>query len=125
MGELEGIVIAPVPVMEAFNNNAEREEYWRHVDNSVNAVSFGFVATAILISMFLLMAIFEKFIRSRSSSSQNINNSASSSSHTITRLDHLEEQIVYGAKLDYPSPKVSFLISFSKFFQFLFLKKKK
>lgn len=36
---------------------------WRHFDDSVNAVSFGFVATAILISMFLFMAIFERFLR--------------------------------------------------------------
>ncbi|XXG59784.1 hypothetical protein AAC387_Pa04g1804 [Persea americana] len=43
------------------------EERWRHFDNSVNAVSFGFVATAILISMFLVMAIFERFLRPRSS----------------------------------------------------------
>ncbi|OWM91266.1 uncharacterized protein LOC116202291 isoform X1 [Punica granatum] len=35
----------------------------RSFDNSVNAVSFGFVATAILISMFLVMAIFERFLR--------------------------------------------------------------
>ncbi|ERN03412.1 hypothetical protein AMTRI_Chr02g219130 [Amborella trichopoda] len=44
----------------------EREEHWRRLDNSVNAVSFGFVATAILISMFLVMAIFERFLRPRS-----------------------------------------------------------
>ncbi|KAI3697972.1 hypothetical protein L6452_31079 [Arctium lappa] len=35
---------------------------WRHFDKSVNAISFGFVATAILISMFLVMAIFERFL---------------------------------------------------------------
>ncbi|GER36483.1 cell division protein FtsW homolog, partial [Striga asiatica] len=28
-----------------------REDHWTHFDNSVNAVSFGFVATAILISI--------------------------------------------------------------------------
>ncbi|XP_021902324.1 uncharacterized protein LOC110817914 [Carica papaya] len=43
--------------------NLQREEHWRHFDNSVNAVSFGFVATAILISMFLVMAIVERFLR--------------------------------------------------------------
>ncbi|CAM8887649.1 hypothetical protein QQ045_026554 [Rhodiola kirilowii] len=44
--------------------NWQREDpHWRHFDNSVNAVSFGFVATAILISMFLVMAVFERFIR--------------------------------------------------------------
>ncbi|XP_071722769.1 uncharacterized protein [Rutidosis leptorrhynchoides] len=43
-----------------------RGDHWTHFDNSVNAVSFGFVATAILISMFLVMAIFERFLRPRS-----------------------------------------------------------
>ena len=91
--------------------NAEREEYWRHVDDSVNAVSFGFVATAILISMFLLMAIFEKFLRSRSQQHP---------SPSRTSLD-LEQQRVYGAKFDYPSPKVtSFFLSLSlSFFSYL------
>ncbi|KZV37142.1 hypothetical protein F511_15062 [Dorcoceras hygrometricum] len=37
-----------------------------HSDDSVKAVYFGFVATAILISMFIVMAIFEKFIRKNS-----------------------------------------------------------
>ncbi|KAF3443864.1 hypothetical protein FNV43_RR13554 [Rhamnella rubrinervis] len=77
--------------------NAEREEYWRHVDSSMNAVSFGFVATAILISMFLIMAIVEKFLRPRSSSP---------SSPSRSRLD-LEAQMVYGGKHDCPSPKAS------------------
>ncbi|PSS04763.1 UPF0753 protein like [Actinidia chinensis var. chinensis] len=40
----------------------QRDEHWRHFDDSVNAISFGFIATAILISMFVLMAIFEKFL---------------------------------------------------------------
>ena len=35
---------------------------WRHFDKSVNAICFRFVATAILISMFLVMAIFETFL---------------------------------------------------------------
>ncbi|KAF7803520.1 putative transmembrane protein [Senna tora] len=39
------------------------EQHWSDFDSSVNAVSFGFVATAILISMFLIMAIFERFLR--------------------------------------------------------------
>ncbi|KAL1562695.1 hypothetical protein AAHA92_05248 [Salvia divinorum] len=43
-----------------------RDDHWTHFDDSVNAVSFGFVATAILISMFLVMAIFEKFLRTTS-----------------------------------------------------------
>jgi hypothetical protein len=36
---------------------------WRQLDSSVSAVSFGFVATAILVSMFLAMAIIEHFRR--------------------------------------------------------------
>ncbi|KAK8698629.1 hypothetical protein V6N13_114740 [Hibiscus sabdariffa] len=73
----------------------EREEHWRRFDNSVNAVSFGFVATAILISMFLVMAIFERFIRP-----------ASFSSNTATPND-LESQAMPNAKLNYPSPKTT------------------
>ncbi|XP_073056037.1 uncharacterized protein [Primulina eburnea] len=44
----------------------QRDEHLTHFDDSVNAVSFGFVATAILISMFIVMAIFEKFLRTTS-----------------------------------------------------------
>ncbi|XP_071709140.1 uncharacterized protein [Rutidosis leptorrhynchoides] len=44
----------------------QRDDNWRHFDKSVNAISFGFVATAILISMFLVMAIFERFLRTTS-----------------------------------------------------------
>ncbi|KAI3745501.1 hypothetical protein L1987_58615 [Smallanthus sonchifolius] len=44
----------------------QREDQGRHFDKSVNAISFGFVATAILISMFLVMAIFERFLRTNS-----------------------------------------------------------
>lgn len=47
----------------------QRDERLTHFDNSVNAVSFGFVATAILISMFIGMAIFEKFLRTTSTHS--------------------------------------------------------
>uniref|UniRef100_A0A804PBL5 Uncharacterized protein n=1 Tax=Zea mays TaxID=4577 RepID=A0A804PBL5_MAIZE len=35
---------------------------WRQLDRGVSAVSFGFVATAILVSMFLAMAILEHFL---------------------------------------------------------------
>lgn len=42
---------------------AAEEMRWRQLDNGVSAVSFGFVATAILVSMFLAMAIFEHFLR--------------------------------------------------------------
>ncbi|OVA20227.1 hypothetical protein BVC80_157g16 [Macleaya cordata] len=80
----------------------QREEHWRHFDNSVNAVSFGFVATAILISMFLIMAIFERFLRPRSSPV---------SSSGGRNLRDLEAHLGFNGKLDYPSPKVN--LSFS------------
>ncbi|XVF44430.1 hypothetical protein PTKIN_Ptkin02bG0119500 [Pterospermum kingtungense] len=77
--------------------NLEREEHWRRVDNSVNAVSFGFVATAILISMFLVMAIFERFLRPRSFSANTSTNPSDLESHHTA---------AFNGKLDYPSPKV-------------------
>lgn len=40
-----------------------REAPWKNVGTSMNAISFGFVATAILISMFLIMAIFEHLFK--------------------------------------------------------------
>lgn len=71
--------------------NGEREEQWRNLYNSVNAMSFGFVATAILISMFLVMAIFERLMRTRSTQSRE---------NTRTDLE------AHNGKLEYPSPKV-------------------
>ena len=41
----------------------DKETPWKSFGTSMNAISFGFVATAILISMFLIMAIFEHFFR--------------------------------------------------------------
>ncbi|KAK4339880.1 hypothetical protein RND71_041342 [Anisodus tanguticus] len=40
-----------------------REGQWRKFGTSMDAISFGFVATAILISMFLIMAIFEHLFK--------------------------------------------------------------
>ena len=74
--------------------NVQREDHWRQFDNSVNAVSFGFVATAILISMFLVMAIFERFLRP--------NSSPGGRNH-----GDLESQLSFNRKLSHPSPKVS------------------
>eukprot|EP00258_Populus_trichocarpa_P030616 XP_024446635.1 uncharacterized protein LOC18108589 isoform X3 [Populus trichocarpa] len=92
-------VVSP-PTTTLVPLNLERDDHWRHFDNSVNAVSFGFVATAILISMFLVMAIFERFLRPRSlSSSAGTNGSSSSSSND------LEAQVVFHGKLDFPSLK--------------------
>ncbi|KAI3456286.1 hypothetical protein Pfo_012949 [Paulownia fortunei] len=80
----------------------QKDDHWTHFDNSVNAVSFGFVATAILISMFLVMAIFEKFLRTTSP--------ALSPSGGRRRHSDIEAQNHIGglnAKLCYPSPKIS------------------
>ncbi|KAK6149894.1 hypothetical protein DH2020_017419 [Rehmannia glutinosa] len=80
----------------------QKDDHWTHFDNSVNAVSFGFVATAILISMFLVMAIFEKFLRPTSP--------ALSPSSARRRHPDIEAQNHIGgfnAKLGYPSPKIS------------------
>ncbi|KAJ6855817.1 hypothetical protein NC651_040442 [Populus alba x Populus x berolinensis] len=94
-------VVSP-PTTTLVPLNLERDDHWRHFDNSVNAVSFGFVATAILISMFLVMAIFERFLRPGSlSSSAGANGSSSSSSND------LEAQVVFHGKLDFPSPKMT------------------
>ncbi|XP_048433624.1 uncharacterized protein LOC125474231 [Pyrus x bretschneideri] len=94
----QGIALAPV-------NTDREEEKWRSFNNSVNAVSLGFVATAILISMFLVMAIFERFFKPRSSQ---LSTSARSTT-TTTHLD-LQPQITYNdSKLDHHhSHKVSF-----------------
>lgn len=94
-GEQKWGAIAPaLPAVSPLN--PEREEYWSRFDDSVNAVSFGFVATAILISMFLVMAIFERFLRPRSPAA-------------IGRPpSDLEAQMVFDAKPRYPSSKVFF-----------------
>lgn len=99
------MVSAAAPsIAPAVNSGIERDDdHWRSFDNSVNAVSFGFVATAILISMFLIMAIFERFLRQRPSGSGGQNGS------------DLEAQMRVHGKLEYPSPKVSFLFYLKMF----------
>ncbi|KAL6546626.1 hypothetical protein OROMI_022347 [Orobanche minor] len=80
----------------------QKDDHWTHFDNSSNAVSFGFVATAVLISMFLLMAIFEKLLRTTSpdispDGGRRIN------SNTVVQ-NHIS---CFNSKLGYPSPKIS------------------
>ncbi|GFP96347.1 hypothetical protein PHJA_001778800 [Phtheirospermum japonicum] len=78
----------------------QKDDHWTHFDNSVNAVSFGFVATAILIAMFLVMAIFEKFLRTTP---------PPHSPDGGRRRPDIEAPDRIGsnnAKLGYPSPKV-------------------
>ncbi|KAL6992623.1 hypothetical protein U1Q18_010735, partial [Sarracenia purpurea var. burkii] len=78
---------------------SQRDDRWSQFDSSVNSVSFGFVATAILISMFLFMAVFERFFRRPTSP-------ASSPSGRPYGGDH-EPQMGFNGKLRLPSPNVS------------------
>ncbi|XP_062188377.1 uncharacterized protein LOC133891659 [Phragmites australis] len=55
LGEVAGSAAAAAAAAE--------EMRWRQLDSGVSAMSFGFVATAILVSMFLAMAILEHFLR--------------------------------------------------------------
>ncbi|OIV96141.1 hypothetical protein TanjilG_13073 [Lupinus angustifolius] len=89
---------APLNVQVHRNeHHQQQQQHWSktNFDSSVNAVSFGFVATAILISMFLLMAIFERFLRPTSPPSRR-----------RSRL-HTHSQLTLDGKLAHPSPKVS------------------
>ncbi|KAG4124183.1 hypothetical protein ERO13_D10G023500v2 [Gossypium hirsutum] len=92
MGKEESYLYGWPPVGSPLN--VGREEQWRHFDNSVNAVSFGFVATAILISMFLVMAIFERFLRPNNSS-------------TTAGPNHGDLELGFNGKLNHPSPKMT------------------
>ncbi|KAK4286184.1 hypothetical protein QN277_002776 [Acacia crassicarpa] len=78
-------------------SNSQRGEHWRHFDNSVSDVSFGFVATAILISLFLLLAVLERFVRQTSAAEY----------AAPTPTTDLEHQMLFHAKLLLPSPKIS------------------
>lgn len=51
----------PSPSQAAINREAQAP--WKGFGASVDAISFGFMATAILISLFLIMAIFEHLFR--------------------------------------------------------------
>ncbi|MFQ6643476.1 hypothetical protein Gotur_018696 [Gossypium turneri] len=90
MGQEESYLYSWSPIGAPLNIQRE-EDHWRQFDNSVNAVSFGFVATAILISMFLVMAIFERFLRPNSSP-------------TGPNYGDLESQLSFNGKLRHPSP---------------------
>lgn len=83
------------------HTGVDREAPWKSFGTSMNAISFGFVATAILISMFLIMAIFEHLFKPSPSFSspedmangslesgtfQKLGNSQNVSSHRISTL---------------------------------------
>ncbi|OAY78198.1 hypothetical protein ACMD2_26168 [Ananas comosus] len=120
MGET-GPAMAPLAAAERSNAGEER---WRQLDSSVNAVSLGFVATAILISMFLLMAIFERFLlrsppAANAAAASSSSSSSSSSSFSFSFLSFLSfrrrrrpspdleaQRRSFAVKLDCPSPEV-------------------
>lgn len=88
--------------------NLRRAEPWRsQFEDSVNAVSFGFVATAILISMFLVMAIFERLIRT-TTTTRSTTNSDSSPGRILPGLDsRVGFSGTASSKPGYQSPKAS------------------
>ncbi|KAL2328260.1 hypothetical protein Fmac_021687 [Flemingia macrophylla] len=86
-------VEATTPMVSPFST--QRPDHWEHFDDSVNALSFGFVATAILISMFLLLAIFERFLRQRSNEAN------------VAAPTDVEHQMDFGGKLETLSPKMT------------------
>jgi hypothetical protein len=89
VGDSWDTVVSPPPT-SVVPFNLERDYHWRHFDNSMNAI---------LISMFLVIAIFRRFLRPRSLSSSAGANGSSSP-------NDLEAQVVFQGKLDFPSPKV-------------------
>ncbi|XP_020085827.1 uncharacterized protein LOC109708478 isoform X2 [Ananas comosus] len=115
MGET-GPAMAPLAAAE---RSTAGEERWRQLDSSVNAVSLGFVATAILISMFLLMAIFERFLLrsppAANAAAASSSSSSSSSSFSFSFLsfrrrrrpspDLEAQRRSFAVKLDCPSPE--------------------
>ncbi|KAJ4842606.1 hypothetical protein Tsubulata_025121 [Turnera subulata] len=66
----------------------ERDGPWKNFGTSMNAISFGFVATAILISMFLIMAIFEHLFRPNPSFSSP--QDMTSESRSLDKLGNLQ-----------------------------------
>ncbi|KAL8188712.1 hypothetical protein R6Q57_029732 [Mikania cordata] len=74
------------------STSCTHDEHWRRLDNSVSAMSFGLVATAILISMFLVMALFERLLRSPT---------------TAAAGNHGDLHTQYLAKLQYSSTQIN------------------
>ncbi|CAH9089215.1 unnamed protein product [Cuscuta europaea] len=86
------LVLPPgVSPAAACGGGPDKDDQWQNFDSSVNAVSLGFVATAILILMFLVMAIFERLLRGRSSTSPS------------DASNHISIQ----SKLGFPSPEMT------------------
>ncbi|KAI3829310.1 hypothetical protein L1987_03430 [Smallanthus sonchifolius] len=100
MGQIDVSHLSFLPPSEAPSLQENRDDNWRHFDKSVNAISFGFVATAILISMFLLMAVFERFLMTKSQLP------VGGGSGGRSLAGDVESQMGFNAKQGYSSPKV-------------------
>eukprot|EP00268_Persea_americana_P000903 TRINITY_DN10280_c0_g1_i2.p1 TRINITY_DN10280_c0_g1~~TRINITY_DN10280_c0_g1_i2.p1 ORF type:complete len:153 (-),score=21.33 TRINITY_DN10280_c0_g1_i2:346-804(-) len=72
---------------------ADMETPWQNFGTSLNAISCGFVATAILVSLFLIMALFEHLLKPRSSypSVQDVAERTLESGHMRSRIHLLEK----------------------------------
>ncbi|KAG0477217.1 hypothetical protein HPP92_014058 [Vanilla planifolia] len=93
------------PAMAPLNVDRGDQERWMHFDNSVNAISFGFVATAILISMFLIMAIFERFLRPQTSLFASFTEGRRRGGGGLVDIETQRQRGT--GKIDYPSPMMS------------------
>ncbi|CAH2038443.1 unnamed protein product, partial [Thlaspi arvense] len=84
--------------------DGESEGPWRS-STSMNAISFGLVATAILISMFLIMAIFEHLFRPENStfdSPHRIRQRQSQSRDGSTQFQKLAHQASMSKRINLP-----------------------
>lgn len=70
------------------SQSLDKEGPWKSFGSSMDAISFGFVATAILISMFLIMAIFEHLFRPNASSHQDSTQTESTQMHKLEMEQH-------------------------------------
>ncbi|XP_028762836.1 uncharacterized protein LOC114721184 [Neltuma alba] len=90
----------------------DKEAPWRSFGTSMNAISFGFVATAILISMFLIMAIFEHLFKptSQYSSPESLLDSLESGTTGKTGNRQTFEEIQANLKLSFNASDLSVMM---------------
>jgi hypothetical protein len=88
---------------------------WKSLGTSMNAISFGFVATAILISMFLIMAIFEHLFKPTpqsllATSQESVPSGKHGNTHTVSLF------IIYVVLFNKYSKKVEILFAVGDYF---------
>ena len=86
----------PLLITKQLLNVKRLEDNWIQFDSFVNAASFAFVATTILISMFLVIAMFERFLYP----------------HSSEHRRDMKSQVGFHPKLGYHSPKLRFFWNF-------------